>query len=60
MVDRTEKFPDEIVREMRSIEQAGWKARTLCGRNNFQLSSCIRDKMSWTTSVNDPHPLTNV
>jgi len=45
----TEKIPDEIVTEMRSTEQAGCKARTLCRRNNFQLSSCLSDKMSWTS-----------
>jgi len=58
--DKTEKFPDEIEMEMRSIEQAGCKARTLCGRNNFQLFSWLHDKMSWTPLVNEPHHLTNV
>ena len=55
--DTTERCPGEIVTEMRSIEQAGWKARTLCRRNNFQLSSCLLDKMSWTPLVNEPHDL---
>jgi hypothetical protein len=58
--DTTEKFLDEIVTEVRSIEQADWKARTPFRRNNFQLSSCLRDKMSWTPWVNEPHYLTNV
>jgi hypothetical protein len=46
--DMTEKFPDEIETGVRSIEQAGWKSRTLCRRNNFQLSSCLHNKKSWT------------
>ena len=46
--DMTEGFPDEIFTEVRSTEQTGCKARTLCRRNNFQLSSCLSDKMSWT------------
>jgi hypothetical protein len=45
--DKTEKFPGEIDTEVRSIEKAGWKARTLCRRNNFQLPSCFHDKISW-------------
>jgi hypothetical protein len=33
--DTTEKFLDEIVTEVMSIEQADWKARTPCRRHNL-------------------------